>query len=121
MKPWFKLRERLAALRDQRGLTLVELVSVSAILIIMAGVTFPVANTMVKRQKELELRRALQQAHCKRTQSGSSHGANTAPKGKVASICISQWGDLRDGQLQVWRPPRNSAQLAGSDGNQSGH
>jgi general secretion pathway protein G len=59
LKPWFKLRERLAALRDQRGLTLVELVSVSAILIIMAGVTFPVANTMVKRQKELELRRAL--------------------------------------------------------------
>jgi general secretion pathway protein G len=35
------------------------LVSVSAVLVIMAGVTFPVANTMVKRQKELELRRAL--------------------------------------------------------------
>ncbi len=46
-------------LRSQRGLTLVELASVSAILLIMAGVTYPVANTMVKRQKELELRRAL--------------------------------------------------------------
>jgi general secretion pathway protein G len=45
--------------RDQRGLTLVELVAVSAVLLIMAGVTFPVANTMVKRQKELQLRRAL--------------------------------------------------------------
>lgn len=46
-------------LRDQRGLTLVELASVSAIIIILAGVAFPVAQTMVKRQKELELRRAL--------------------------------------------------------------
>ncbi len=44
---------------NQRGLTLVELASVSAIIIVMASVTFPVANTMVKRQKELELRRAL--------------------------------------------------------------
>ncbi len=48
-----------ARLRSQRGLTLVELASVSAIILIMAGVTYPVANTMVKRQKELELRRAL--------------------------------------------------------------
>ena len=44
---------------NQRGLTLVELTSVSAIIIIMASVTYPVANTMVKRQKEVELRRAL--------------------------------------------------------------
>jgi len=44
---------------NQRGLTLVELASVSAIILIMASVTYPVANTMVKRQKELELRRAL--------------------------------------------------------------
>ena len=46
-------------LRGQRGVTLVELVSVSAILIILASVTIPVAHTMVKRQKELELRQAL--------------------------------------------------------------
>ena len=45
--------------RGQRGLTLVELASVSAIIIILAGVTYPVAKTMVKRQKELELRRSL--------------------------------------------------------------
>ena len=50
---------RLRSLGNQRGLTLVELASVSAILLIMAGVTYPVANTMVKRHKELELRRAL--------------------------------------------------------------
>jgi general secretion pathway protein G len=43
----------------QRGVTLVELVSVSAILLVLAGITLPVANTMVKRQKEVELRRAL--------------------------------------------------------------
>ncbi len=50
---------RLRKLGNQRGLTLVELASVSAIIIIMASVTYPVANTMVKRQKEVELRRAL--------------------------------------------------------------
>jgi len=44
-----------------RGVTLVELVAVSAILLVMAGVTLPVANTMVKRQKELELRRSLRE------------------------------------------------------------
>ena len=45
----------------QRGMTLVELVSVTAIIMILAAITLPVANTMVKRQKELELRRALRQ------------------------------------------------------------
>ena len=56
-------KARLAGRRRQhaRGVTLVELVAVSAILIVMAGVTLPVANTMVKRQKELELRRALRE------------------------------------------------------------
>ncbi len=43
----------------QRGVTLVELVSVSAILVILAGLAIPVASTMVKREKEMELRRAL--------------------------------------------------------------
>lgn len=43
----------------QRGVTLVELVCCSAIIMIMAGLAIPVANTMVKRQKELELRQAL--------------------------------------------------------------
>jgi general secretion pathway protein G len=45
----------------QRGVTLVELVSVTAIVLVLAGITIPVAHTMVKRQKELELRQALRQ------------------------------------------------------------
>jgi general secretion pathway protein G len=47
--------------QGSRGATLVELVAVSAILVVMAGITLPVANTMVKRQKELELRRSLRE------------------------------------------------------------
>ena len=47
------------ARRGQRGVTLVELVSVSAVLLVLASLTLPVANTMVKRKKELELRQTL--------------------------------------------------------------
>jgi len=54
---WFRRSGKQRA----RGVTLVELVAVSAILLVMASVTLPVANTMVKRQKELELRRSLRQ------------------------------------------------------------
>ena len=43
----------------ERGLTLIELVSVSAIVLMLASVAIPVGHTMVKRQKELELQRAL--------------------------------------------------------------
>jgi len=43
----------------ERGTTLVELVSCTAIILVLASVTLPVANTMVKREKELELRRTL--------------------------------------------------------------
>ena len=53
---WFRSGKRRGA---QRGVTLVELAAVSAILVILAGVAIPVAHTMVKRQKELELRQAL--------------------------------------------------------------
>jgi general secretion pathway protein G len=57
---WLRsIRARWRGLGNQRGLTLVELASVSAIIAIMASVTYPVANTMAKRQKELELRRSL--------------------------------------------------------------
>jgi general secretion pathway protein G len=45
----------------ERGVTLVELVAVSAILLVLASITLPVANTAVKRQKELELRRSLRE------------------------------------------------------------
>jgi general secretion pathway protein G len=47
--------------RGSRGVTLVELISVTAIILALAGVAMPVANTMVKRRKELELRRALRE------------------------------------------------------------
>jgi len=41
------------------GVTIVELVSATAIILVLAGMTFPVVQTVVKREKELELRRAL--------------------------------------------------------------
>lgn len=44
---------------SQSGVSLVELVSVTAIILTLAGLTLPVANTFVKRQKEIELRQAL--------------------------------------------------------------
>ena len=46
---------------SERGLTLVELVAVSAVLLVLASITLPVANTVRKRQKELELRRSLRE------------------------------------------------------------
>lgn len=45
--------------RNVAGVTLIELVSVTAIVMILASVAIPVAHTTVKRQKEIELRRAL--------------------------------------------------------------
>ena len=44
---------------NQDGVSLVELVSVTAIILVLAGITLPVAHTMVKRQKELQLRQSL--------------------------------------------------------------
>ncbi len=42
-------------------MTLVELVCVSAILLVLGGIAIPVADTLVRREKELELRRALRE------------------------------------------------------------
>jgi general secretion pathway protein G len=47
--------------RSERGLTLIELVCCSAIVLVLAGAAVPVANTWVKRRKELELRQALRE------------------------------------------------------------
>jgi len=52
---------RVQGRASEKGLTLVELVSVSAILIALASLTIPVANTMLKRNKELELRQNLRE------------------------------------------------------------
>ena len=45
----------------EAGVTLIELVCCSAIILVVAGVAVPVANTWVKRRKELELRQALRE------------------------------------------------------------
>ena len=47
--------------RRRAGLTLVELVCCSAIILVLASAAIPVANTWVKRRKELELRQALRE------------------------------------------------------------
>jgi general secretion pathway protein G len=46
-------------LRRERGLTLVEVVVTVAVLLILAGAVMPLAKVTLKREKELELRRAL--------------------------------------------------------------
>ena len=51
--------ERLARPRGGDGVTLVELVVAISVLVILAGGVVPVIKFTVKRQKELELRRAL--------------------------------------------------------------
>ena len=45
----------------ERGLTLIELVCCAAIIAVLAGAAIPVANTFVKRRKELELHQALRE------------------------------------------------------------
>jgi general secretion pathway protein G len=55
------LQRRRLTFSSQRGVSLVELVAVSAILVVLASITLPVANTMVKRRKEIELRQALRE------------------------------------------------------------
>ncbi len=46
---------------SQAGVSLVEMVCVTAIIMALAGLTLPVANTFVKRQKEIELRQSLRE------------------------------------------------------------
>lgn len=44
---------------SQAGLTLLELIAASAILLVLAGMVLPLAEVKIKREKEIELRRAL--------------------------------------------------------------
>src|SRR5437879_11023523 len=46
-------------LRDQRGLTLVELIVAITIISILMGAAMPIARVVIKREKERDLRRAL--------------------------------------------------------------
>lgn len=54
-------RSHVDGRRAERGVTLVELVSCTAIILLIASLAIPVAQTQVKRQKEVELRRALRE------------------------------------------------------------
>jgi general secretion pathway protein G len=45
----------------QRGVTFVELMATAAIMVILAGTILPLARATVKRQREIELRRALRE------------------------------------------------------------
>lgn len=45
--------------RDQRGITLIELITAIAILAILSGAAIPVARTSIKRERERQLRAAL--------------------------------------------------------------
>lgn len=52
---------RMPQRRQQAGLTLLELVVASAILMVLATMALPLARVKIKRDKELELRRALRE------------------------------------------------------------
>jgi len=66
----------------ERGLTLVELVCCSAIILVLASIALPVANTWVKHRKELELRQALREIRTAidRFQWDASHNPQMASK-----------------------------------------
>jgi general secretion pathway protein G len=53
------LKQIRALRREQRGVTLIELIVVITILLILMGAAVPVMKVSVKRQKEVELRRDL--------------------------------------------------------------
>jgi general secretion pathway protein G len=70
----------------ERGVTLIELVCCSAIILVLAGAAIPVANTWVKRRKELELRQALREIRIAidRFQWDAEHNASyRGPSGKL--------------------------------------
>jgi general secretion pathway protein G len=55
------VRAERACRRGERGVTYLELVAVSAILVILASAILPMGRVAVQRQRELDLRRALRE------------------------------------------------------------
>ena len=53
--------KEMRTFRKQRGLTLIELIIATAILLILSGMAVPLARVTIKRQKEKDLRAALWQ------------------------------------------------------------
>ena len=56
---WFI--KKLMRINNKRGLTFIELLIVATILLIIATVVIPLAQATIKRQREIELKRALTQ------------------------------------------------------------
>lgn len=48
-------------LKNIRGVTIMELICVVAIMLILAAVAMPVSQTLIKKQKEMDLRKALRE------------------------------------------------------------
>ena len=52
---------KIPLLKNVRGVTIMELICVVAIMLILASVAMPVSQTLIKKQKEMELRKALRE------------------------------------------------------------
>ncbi len=52
---------KIPLLKNVRGVTIMELICVVTIMLILAAVAMPVSQTLIKKQKEMELRKALRE------------------------------------------------------------
>ena len=58
---WLRSSSNQRRRRGQRGLTLLELVVATAMLLVLATMALPMARVKIKRDREIELRRALRE------------------------------------------------------------
>jgi len=79
----WKRRQR----KDQAGITLLELIVVIGVLLVLAGVAIPSARFVIKRQKELELRRSLRDIRHAIDEYKKYCDAGQIPKEGVDSEC----------------------------------